>query len=360
MISGLREKGLLLIEDNPVDQLLVKDALGSVPGLVVNVVCADTMAGALEAAAHRRFEVVLLDLGLPDSVGIDSFLTFNRRYPELPVIVLTGLDDFGVSIDAIRNGAQDFIVKGEIHPWSLARAIRYAIERNDLRREVNASRNSLRRLTVRLQHIREEERIRISREVHDGLGQKLTALKLDMAWMERHIPDIGVSGDTSEMSERIGEATMLLDATMETVQKIAVELRPSSLDHLGLTGAIRDEVRRLGQRTQLRIGLDLQQDVVLADHGIATTLFRIFQELMTNVIRHAQAQEVKVVLRQQDGMLSLIVMDDGIGMSPESLNVNHSLGLLGIHERAESHRGTVEYRSAAGAGTQVRISIPQG
>jgi signal transduction histidine kinase len=213
-------------------------------------------------------------------------------------------------------------------------------------------------LTIRLQEAREDERLRISRELHDELGQKMSALKMDLRWIEKHLHGFATPEGIRATRQRVLESLTLTDDAIERVQRIAFELRPSALDHLGLAGAMREEARRFEARTGIRMKLVLPDSLTVSDAGLATMFFRIFQELLTNVARHAKAEEVTATFKQVDGELVMDLSDDGIGLPPGALGANRSLGLLGIQERAAAHEGSVIFDSVAGEGTSVSVRVP--
>ncbi len=218
--------------------------------------------------------------------------------------------------------------------------------------ELEQSRTELRALAARLQKTREEERTRIAREIHDELGQALTALKLDVAWLEsRRSRNSGAFrvGDVS-LTERI-------DQTMQIVRRIASELRPSVLDQLGLEAAIESLVRETTQRTGIAVCLHADDFPRLPDE-IASHAYRIIQEALTNVSRHSKATRVDVSVRRVGGVIILGVEDNGVGFTPQSLSGLSSLGLVGIRERALACGGTLMIRGEPGKGTGIAVTIP--
>jgi len=193
-------------------------------------------------------------------------------------------------------------------------------------------------LNERLRAVREEERARLSREVHDELGQLLTGCKLDLRWVQRHLED----KSSEELDGRLDSVSGLLERAMARVQQIVLELRPSALDSLGLAAAIRDEARRFRDRSG--IAVELYVDDISPPDDAATTLFRVFQELLTNVARHAAASSIRVELAREDGDVVLVVTDDGVGISPTAMHGPSSLGLVGIRERVSALKGRFTIR----------------
>lgn len=212
-------------------------------------------------------------------------------------------------------------------------------------------RERLRRLNQRLQSVQEEEKTRIAREVHDQLGQALTALSLDVAWLEKH-------AETRALSPRLREMQALIQETIDRTQKIASELRPNVLDVMGLCEALRWQARQFTERSGIACHLDLNDACAQLDPGRATTIFRIFQEALTNVSRHAGAGDVWASFKNENGAYELVVRDNGRGMDPHQAEHAESLGLMGIRERALLWNGTAAFESAPGEGTRVRVRIP--
>ncbi len=219
--------------------------------------------------------------------------------------------------------------------------------------ELEQSRTELRALAARLHATREEERTRISREIHDELGQALTALKLELAWLESR-PAKNNSGAFRVGAESI---TTRIDETMEIVRRIATELRPSILDQLGLEAAIEWLVQDAAQRTGIKVTLQAEEFPQLPDQ-VASHAFRIIQEALTNVTRHSKATRVDVTVRHVGTAIILGVEDNGVGFTPQSLSGIRSLGLVGMRERAMACGGTLLVRGEPGEGTAIVVTIP--
>ncbi len=221
--------------------------------------------------------------------------------------------------------------------------------------DLEQSRAELRALAARLQAIREEERTRIAREIHDELGQALTALKLDLAWLGSTRPRGG--GNSGALRVIDSSITARIDETMQIVRRIASELRPSVLDQLGLEAAIEFLVRDTAQRTGIAVTLHADDFPRLPDE-IASHAFRIIQEALTNVARHSKATRVDVSVRRAGAVIILGVEDNGVGFTPQSLSGLRSLGLVGIRERALACGGTLMIRGEPGLGTGIAVTIP--
>ena len=219
--------------------------------------------------------------------------------------------------------------------------------------ELLASREQMRVLAAHLESVREEERTRIAREIHDELGQLLTGLKLDLAWLATRLPM------TQEyMREKIRTMSGLVDDTIKSVRRIATELRPGILDDLGLTAAIEWQTQEFQTRTGIRCEFVAERGNGIEDADKRTALFRILQETLTNVARHAHATEVVVSLQQDEDHYELCVKDNGRGITDAEMVARKSLGLLGIQERARLLGGDVRIIGRPGTGTTITVRIP--
>jgi len=217
--------------------------------------------------------------------------------------------------------------------------------------ELRASSEQLRNLAAHLLSVREEERARISREVHDELGQSLTAVKMDLAWLAVRLPR-----SNGQMLKRIRSTSQLADTMIHSIRRISTELRPAVLD-LGLAAAVEWQVQEFQARSGIQCKVRLPTREVAASSA-STALFRIFQETLTNVARHAKATRAEVVLEKQRDRLVLLIRDNGRGFEQADPSLSKSLGLLGMRERAVILGGQVNISSAPGKGTTVTAWIP--
>jgi PAS domain S-box-containing protein len=206
-------------------------------------------------------------------------------------------------------------------------------------------------LAERLRRAREEERTRVSRDLHDQIGQILTAIKLDLTWMTRRLPKAN-----EEFRDRLRGTIGLINDGVRSVRKICTGLRPGVLDDLGLAAAIEWQANEFASRTGIHCDISVPTADVVLDGDQATEFFRIFQECLTNVMRHAEAKSVRVSLCQEHGALVLMVADDGKGFCESE--VSNSLGFLGMKERAQVCGGTIQIVSSPGNGTTVTLRVP--
>jgi PAS domain S-box-containing protein len=220
--------------------------------------------------------------------------------------------------------------------------------------ELQRSFRQLRELTARLQSVREEERARVAREIHDELGQALTAIKLDLASLMG-----ALRADQEEELDKAESILRLIDQTIVSVRRIATELRPGILDDLGLVAAVEWAAQESEARAGTKCHLDLPHDDIAIDQERTTAIFRIFQETLTNVTRHAEATRVDVRLGRENGKIVLEVRDNGRGIAAEQLSSGRSLGILGMRERALLLGGELTITGAPGKGTTVKVLIPE-
>jgi signal transduction histidine kinase len=344
---------ILAVDDDPKTLLALRELLGGEGRAVVTARSGDE---ALRCVLKQDFAVILLDARMP---GVDGFETARlirerERSRHTPIIFLTGAyEDVSSMFRGYEAGAVDYLVKPLV-PEVLKSKIAVFVDLYTKTEGLRASEEKLRALAAREQSVREEERARIAREIHDHLGQALTGLKMDLTWLKTRLP-----GQKS-VAEKVASMFKLIDDTIRSVREIATLLRPEVLDQMGLAAAVAWQARDFQMRTGIRCKLSLPPDPVAAGPELSTAAFRIFQELLTNVARHAQATRVEVAMRAETGRLVLEVQDNGRGISQAELGGSKSLGLLGMRERAMAFGGSVEFAGAGGKGTRVTVVLPLG
>jgi len=226
-------------------------------------------------------------------------------------------------------------------------------ERQRVEERVRRSEEQLRALSTHLLSVQEEERGRIAREIHDELGQALTALKIDLAWVGQHLAD-----QPAGLRAKLQRMVRLVDETVEAVRQLATELRPGVLDDLGLVAALEWQIREFQERTGVACTFVRSPADLAVDPARATAVFRICQEALTNVVRHAEATEVEIALRMEARTLILEVRDNGKGIPAAAVTDPHSIGLMGMRERVLPWRGEVAFQGRPGHGTLVRVALP--
>ena len=358
---------ILIVDDNAMNLMALRELLQGPGRILVPAASGDA---AVQEVQRRDFALILLDAYMPGKDGFETARLIRQqdRTRHIPIIFLTGAFDDSVSMfRGYEAGAVDYIVKPVV-PEVLKSKVAVFLEmynnRVELMREIaerrqaearlQQSQESLRALAARLRSVREEEQTRIAREIHDELGQSLTGLKMDLAWLAQHLPPSAkpLRGKTQEMSG-------LIDGTIQSVRRIASGLRPEVLDEGGLSAAIEWQVREFQKRTGIRCRITLPDQEPELERDQATAVFRILQEVLTNVARHAHATRVDVVMTAEPRALQLEVQDNGRGIADSERRSNKSLGLLGMRERALLIGGEVDIAGLKGAGTRVMLSVPR-
>jgi signal transduction histidine kinase len=353
-----KEIHILMLEDNPMDSELAGHTLkrGGVKFTATRVETEEDFVRELDGNPP---DLILSDYALPGFDGYAALDIAKKKAPHIPFIFVTGTMGEEVAIETLKNGATDYVLKHRLARLvpSVHRALREAGERAERRRaqeQLRESHEQLRALSVYLQHVREEERTRIAREVHDELGQALTSCKLDLSLLANKLPT-----NQPSLKEKAKALSAHMDATIQTVRRIATELRPGILDHLGLIAALEWQANEFQTRTGIKcdVRTDLHEPILTPD--LATTFFRIFQETLTNIIRHAGATHVTVHLKEVAGRIILEVRDNGRGISAQEIFNTRSMGLLGMKERAALLGGTFKISPVSnGKGTLASVSIP--
>jgi len=298
----------------------------------------------------------------------DEFLTLDTRNIRPPEDLGKYVEEYQQRFEGIshrgtwRHKKKDgTIILVEIHAYDFyyeGMAVRLLLV-NDITQKQKAehklqeSHQELRDLAAHLQVIREEERAGIAREIHDELGQQLTGLKMDVSWLSKKLPDANGS-----IHEKIKDILELLDITVKTVRKISAELRPSILDDLGLIEAMEWHGQEFEKRSGIKVKFHSAIKKITLPENVTIGIFRIFQESLTNVARHAGASEVKCNIEEKNETLLLIIKDDGKGFDPGKVAGKKTLGLLGMKERTLMMGGKYEIKSKKGLGTTVLVNVP--
>jgi signal transduction histidine kinase len=300
------------------------------------------------------WDLILSDYNLPGFSGLQALEMLRASGRLLPFILVSGEIGEDTAVEAMRNGASDYLLKNNLA--RLAPAMEHAIESAEARREraradaeLQASRQRLAELARHLQTSVEQERSAIAREIHDDVGGSLTALKFDLAWIARHAASDAVR-------DRAVSALDTVTHAIEASQRIMHNLRPAILEQ-GLVAALQWMALRHEKRTGIGCELHTSRDAVQLPPGIALVAYRTAQEALTNVSKHAQASRVRLDLLCTPEMLSLEVSDDGRGMSARDLHKAKSFGIRGLQERAATVGGWIDLTSS-GQGTTLILSIP--
>lgn len=364
------------MSDLKVDVLLVDDEPGNLLALQAlleplgqNLLSARSGEEALRLLLDHDPAVVVLDVRMP---GMDGFETARlirgrERSGHLPIIFLTGVSsEMDSAFRGYELGAVDYMMKPaapemlrskvsvfvELHRKNAALASEVN-ERKLAEQRLRESEVQLRALAARLISIREEERTSMAREIHDELGQVLTGLKMDVMWLRKHI-----DRKQKPLLQKTETMRQLIDSTMQVVRRIATGMRPEILDEMGLVAAIAWQAKEFQKRMGIRCRVQLPAERAELGTALGTAVFRIFQEILTNIARHAKASSVSVQMAISKERLTLEVADDGCGIADDAVHARASLGLLGMQERAQLFGGEVSIRGTPGKGTTVSLAIP--
>jgi signal transduction histidine kinase len=366
VVSTVPNANILIVDDDPRNLMALQELL---QGPNQNLVLASSGEEALRHILRVDFAVILLDVRMP---GIDGFTTARlirerKRSRHTPIMFLTAVsEDVSSMFRGYQAGAVDYMIKPlipevlkskvavfvELHNKN-AELARENAERTLVEEQLRESQDMLRALAGHLQSVREEEQTRIAREIHDELGQALTGLKMDLSWMASKLP-----AGQKPLLKKSTSMSLLIDHTIQAVRRIASGLRPEVLDEVGLTAAIAWQAREFQKRTGIRCKAALPTNGLALGPERSTAVFRIFQEVLTNVARHANATRVDILMQLDTETLVLHVEDNGKGISEASIHSPKSLGLLGMRERVLPFGGAIEVMGRSGNGTKVAVSVP--
>jgi PAS domain S-box-containing protein len=264
----------------------------------------------------------------------------------------------------LRADGREFPIEASISQTAAGGAklftviLRDVTERKETEERLSRSESQLRALAARLQRAREEEGMRIARELHDQLGRCLTSIKMDLLWIEKTVTRRPADEEIHSINEKTQMMLEAVDETVTVVRRISTELRPGILDDLGLAAAVEWQAKDFQRRTGVSCILEITEEELELSRDQATAFFRIFQEILTNVARHSRASKIWVHLETRDGIVALEVEDDGVGIAPDAASQPHALGLAGMRERAAMFGGLVEISGIHGKGTTVIVRMP--
>ncbi len=358
---------ILIVEDEGIVVLHIKKALQSFGYGVAGI--ASSSDDAVRKASETRPDLVLMDIVLRGGGdGIDAAEKI-RNLLSIPVIFLTSHADestlerakttepFGYIVKPLRE--RDLRIAIEFALYKARTEAELRIARGNLERQVQEQTSELMKINERLhdptshlQTVSEEERKKIAREIHDEMGQTLTALKFDLAWISDRYKD------DESFIERKNSMTKLVDSAISAVKRISTDLRPGVLDHLGLSAAIEWYAAEFRKRTYIDCEVVFTPNDIALDGDRSTTIFRIFQESLTNVARHAGATRVRVNLEMKQGSITLRVEDNGRGISEAEIADRQSFGLIGIRERVRAFNGDLKIAGVPNQGTTLEVSLP--
>jgi signal transduction histidine kinase len=353
---------VLLVEDSERDALLIAHELRNHDyTLWLKRVMSEN--GFLTALEEQSWDVILADYSLPQFGAMAALKLLQKSNLDLPFIIVSGAIGEETAVAAMKAGAHDYIMKDKLARLvpALEREMRDATVRRERKQaeiDLRNSRDQLRALAARLQAVREEERKLIARDIHDELGQALTVLGIGLGWIRERLESENATS-RNPVQQKIAELSTLLRTTSKTVRKLCSELRPEILDGLGLSAAIEWQAHEFSRRTGIRCAVSTRADGLTLAPDQTTAAFRIFQEILTNVARHAHASRVNVRLESTGKEVILEASDNGRGIRDCDIDGTKSLGLVGMRERALLLGGALELRGVPGKGTTVTVRLPQ-
>jgi signal transduction histidine kinase len=365
---------LLLVEDNEADAALLAQLLRERGGEFYDVTRAEMMTDAIDRLGREPFDAILLDLSLPDSHGVDTVAQVNAAAEDVPIVVMTGLDDETTAVEAVRSGAQDFLIKGQSDSRLMARSIRYAIERKQMERELKTLNETLEQrvaertavatrraaqlqvLASELTRTEQRERRRLAQVLHDELQQNLYAARLTLGALRSRLED----GPPAELVQRTDD---LLAQSIAQSRSLTVQLCPPALYEAGLAKALEWLGRHVHETCQLVVDVEADPQVEPGSDDLRILLFEATRELLFNVVKHARTSNARVCLSAVgEGELAIVVSDDGAGFNPAEPKQGRAMatgfGLFSIRERLEVLGGRMEVDATVGRGTRVTISAP--
>ncbi|HUN91721.1 MAG TPA: response regulator [Burkholderiaceae bacterium] len=346
---------LLVVEDSDLDyELLV--ALLARDGVRVRAQRVEDEEGMRAALRRGRIDAVVTDHNLPRFDSRLALKVAKEFDADLPVIVVSGEMSEELAVAALHAGADDFILKSRMFRLgpALSRSLVAADDRRSRHRAAAAlaeSESRLHQLTQHLEAVREDERRRIVREIHDEIGTALTAMKFELVRLEKHLRER--HGDTGT----VRGALDLLAQVVAASHRIQHNLRPPVLD-AGLVAALQWLVGSFDRRGGIGMRFESNRDEVAIAPERAAAIYRVAQESLNNVVKHAQANHVAVQLFASAAEVALEVADDGVGFDPRMLDATPGFGLRGLIERARGLGGWAEVNSAPGRGTSIMFAIP--
>ncbi len=348
---------LLLLEDSPDDATLIQKLLQR-SGIRFDAKVASDQEEFLTALDETDFDAVLADNALPQYSSLEALKLLKQKNPFVAFILVTGTVSEEFAVNILQLGADDYILKTNL--VRLPAAINKAVENKMMQKEKQLAEKEmrelneqLRSLTAHLQHVREEEQARIAREIHDELGQILTAIKMDVSSASRKITD-----SPEEAKIYLSQSLKMVDDTVKTVRRIASELRPGILEDFGLIAALEWQSQEFEKRNDILCNFSCPIAKLNIEKNISIGLYRIYQEALTNVARHSGANIVTSTFLKDGDNLILTISDNGNGFDPLEIKSKKTLGLLGMKERALIMKGELITQSIPGTGTTITVTIP--
>ncbi len=347
----MNELRVLIIEDSEDSVLLLLHELrkGGYAPVYRQVQTEDAMRTALQ---EEVWDLILSDHEMPYFSAPAALAVFQENDTDIPFIIVSGAIGEELAVAAMKTGANDFIMKKNIA--RLVPAVQRELREAENRRKRREAEEEKQALSGRILHAYEEERSRLARELHDEIGQALTVISLDLQYLQ-----VKLASEESFLQEKIKSSMQLLEQTLDYVRRQIVDLRPPSLDKIGLIEVVREMARELGSRAGLTIDIQEKGFSRRLPADIETALYRCIQEALTNTVRHASASKVAIEMLKNSNEVSADIQDNGKGFDPGHLKFNSKgVGLAGIRERVKLLGGKLKINAAPGRGVRISILIP--
>lgn len=340
MIAFSKTLNVLVIEDSPSDAFLISEYLDEIKDIDYKIKHCETLKEAIEELEEDDFDVVLIDYNLPDSNGANHLEQIFKKYNHVPFIVLTGLADEMVSINALNRGAKDYLIKGDFDAKLLNRSILYALERNRQEEET----------VIRILAAQDTEKERIARDVHDTLGQNLTSASMQMQSLKSLVAD-----DKKEIHSSIDAALKSINDAIAESRGISRSLMPQTVKKFGLESGIESVIMTLNDKSETQYELESNLEFTRFEQQKELALFRIAQEAINNILKYAKATLVEIKLILVENLLLMQIDDNGVGFDPDSVENQKGIGLESIRTRAKSIGAKLEINTEEGKGTSIRV-----
>jgi signal transduction histidine kinase len=340
------------VEDNPGDFALVEGLITEqVNAPVISLAKTFKEAKNLLTKPDHPFNLVLLDLSLPDHTGEPLIHEMMELCRDIPVVVLTGYTDFAFGVKSLSMGISDYLLKDDLNAMGLYKSMAYSTERKRAMLALETSEKQVRNFAGQLNNALEEERSRIAREIHDEFGQQLSGLKMSLSALKK-----ACSAD--QVTQLLIDVLVTdVNTSIASVRQIANELRPVLLDKLGLFAAIEWLAAEFEKKAGVSTRFFNNTNDPAMNKMAEINIFRICQEALTNIARHANARQVDICIEERNNQLSIRISDNGEGMAPETLYNPLSMGLLNIKERAQLIGAELLIGTAAPRGTIIELTI---
>ena len=352
---------ILFLEDNADDVELMLNQLQE-----ASVSCqyrrTDKKREFLREVDEFKPHVILADYSLPMFTGMEAFRILKRKGLNVPFILVTGALSEKMALECVKEGVDDFILKSSFGrlPAAISNVIQRRKSENEKEKmamELKRSHLDLQKLTERLQVMREEERLNIARDMHDELGQVLTGLKIDISMLKKKIAS-DRNYSSGEIDAEFSEIIGVVNQVMQSVKRIYSGLRPEILDEMGIVETIRWQCQEFEARSKIECQVIMDVDHLELDSNHSIAIYRIVQEALTNVARHAEATKVEVLLSVNEKTLLVGITDNGKGISINEETQSGALGIIGLRERVRFLKGKFLLTGKPGKGTRMLVTLP--